>query len=259
MSGEAKPYDAVWLKCYYAAKVIVAREAPEKLEHFIASFDPLRTKPDFSARQVSQAIDPGLLANIRAVVGRIPKEQYEFHELKTFGRFVVHNLPEFTAIQAAMTELVGEWAEEKVEPSYNFLSLYTRMGVCDPHLDSPSAKWTLDICIDQSEPWPIHISKPVDWPLNRPNLTDDWRAALCNDPELEFRPVLMAPGDAVLFSGSSQWHYRDPLPRGGGKQFCDLLFFHYIPFGTSDLIVPANWPRLFGVPQIAEIAWLDDA
>jgi hypothetical protein len=66
---------------------------------------------------------------------------------------------------ARVSDLVGE----EVEPSYNFLSLYTRMGIFEPHLDAPSAKWTLDICIDQSEPWPIYFSQitTIGNPLSR--------------------------------------------------------------------------------------------
>ncbi len=259
MNGEAKPYDALWLKAYYAAKAIVARVALEKLEHFTRSFDVFRTDPGFATLYLPQVITPELLANMRDMIRAIPKEQYEFHELKSFGRFLVHNLPEFIEIQAQMVDLVSEWVGEPVEPSYRLLGLYTRMGVCDPHLDSPASKWTLDICIDQSEAWPLHIGKVIDWPKERANLTDSIRAEICNDPELEFRSVTMEPADAVLFSGSSQWHYRNALPRSRGKSFCDMLFFHYIPRGTAELIVPANWPRLFDVAEIAQIPWLDDA
>ncbi len=35
-----------------------------------------------------------------------------------------------------------------------------------PHMDAPDAMWTLDICLEQSEPWPISFSQPVDWPEN---------------------------------------------------------------------------------------------
>ena len=58
-------------------------------------------------------------------------------------------------------------------------------------------------------------------------------------------------GDAVVFSGSNQWHYRDALPKGPGRRFCDLLFLHYIPRGTSDLVAPKNWARIFDVADLA--------
>ena len=259
MQGDPKWYDSVWLSVYYAAKDIVARVAPEKLEPFIRSFDVLRTRPDFSTVRLPQVIDPALLGEIRATVRAVPREKYEMHELKSFGRFVVHDLPEFTALQHRMTDQVSDWAGEAVEPSYNFLSLYTRMGICEPHLDSPSAKWTLDICIDQSEPWPIHFSKIIAWPEDRPHMAQDWRAEICGNADLGFESVAMMPGDAVLFSGSSQWHYREAHPRGGGKHFCDLLFFHYIPEGAGELIRANNWAALFGIPELADIPLIEKA
>lgn len=256
MQSDNKWYDSVWLRVYYDAKEIVARIAPEKLEPFIRSFDILRTRPEFSTVRLPQVIDPALLSEIR---DSVPREMYEMHEIKNFGRFVVRDLSEFTSLQSRMTDQVSEWAGEAVEPSYNFMSLYTQRGVCELHLDSPSAKWTLDICIDQSESWPIHFSKVIAWPEERPHLSDDWRAEICSDRDLMFESVVMAPGDAVLFSGSSQWHYREALPRGGGRNFCDLLFFHYIPKGASELICASNWAAMFDIPELANIPLIDKA
>ena len=36
--------------------------------------------------------------------------------------------------------------------------------------------------------------------------------------------------------------------------FCDLIFFHFIPAGTRDLVQPRNWARIFGVPELDELA-----
>lgn len=252
-------YDSVWLKAYLDAKDVIARVAPGRLEEFVRSFDILRTRPDFVARHMVQAIDPALLAHVRAVIRDIPRDKYELQEIKLFGRFMVHDLPEFSALQATLVDQVSEWAGEAVEPWYNFLSLYTRMGVCRPHLDSPEAKWTLDLCIDQSAPWPIQFSKIVPWPEQRAEVAAFAGSSIADRADLEFRSVAMEPGDAILFSGSSQWHYRDPLPQDGSKHFCDLLFLHYIPRGAGQLIVPANWPQLFGIPELAEVPGLVEA
>lgn len=61
---------------------------------------------------------------------------------------------------------MSEAADEAVEAGYNaFLSLYDRLGVCPVHLDSPEAKWTLDLYIDQSVCWPIQVSQKI-WSTN---------------------------------------------------------------------------------------------
>ncbi len=68
------------------------------------------------------------------------------------------------------------------------------------------------------------------------------------DGLLEFEPE-----QAAIFSGSSQWHYRNRMPPGPGRQFCELLFFHYVPAGTRDLVCPDKWAELFGAPELAGI------
>jgi hypothetical protein len=166
---------------------------------------------------------------------------------------VVHNHPYFTELQRSTTALVSELAGEPVEPIYNFLSLYSKFGVCPVHLDAPEAKWTLDICIEQTEPWPIHFSQIVPWPEELPYQGDDWQEQIKRAPELKFQSYTLHPGQALLFSGSSQWHYRDRLSTNGAQHSCKLLFFHFVPQGTLELSQPKNWPKLFALPELAEV------
>ena len=259
MTEEPRWYDSVWLGKYLAAKDVIARVAPARLPEFAASFDALRTDPRFRVKSAPGLFDGGALDRIAATVAAIPREKLELHEVQRFGRFIVHDHAEFTALQQTLVDRVSDWAGEAVEASYNFLCLYSKMGICDPHLDAPSAKWTLDVCIGQSQPWPIHLSQIVPWPETGMALGDDWRSDLKGMEGLAYEPQTLMPGDAILFSGSSQWHYRDALPRGQGKQFCDLLFFHFIPKGTAELVKPGNWARLFGIPELSKIPGIGDA
>jgi hypothetical protein len=250
-------YDAVWLERFIEAKAIVARVAPGRLREFDAAFDVLRVPPDFSQRFLPGFFSAGQLDRIHESVRSIPMSLLRTDEREGFGRLIVRRWPEFTALQTSLVDLVSDLAGEPVEPSYNFLSLYNKMGVCRPHMDSPSAKWTLDICIAQSEPWPIHFSQAVAWPDRIEDLRQPAVEELTSDPGLYFSAEMLTPGDAVLFSGTNQWHYRDALPPGPGKRYCDLLFLHYVPFGTAELVQPKNWARLFDIPELAEMADLD--
>lgn len=252
-------YDSVWLDKYLSAMGMIGEIAPSKLKTFVESFDILRTDPQFAVKEVAPVFDADALSEIRRIIKAIPAETLELHEAKRFGRFVVHDNPTFTRMQGDLVGRVSELVGEPVEPSYNFLSLYEHMGVCEPHLDAPSAKWTLDICIDQSDPWPIHFSQIVPWPETRANLGDDWQSAIKNDPQLQFQSKILTPGNGIVFSGSSQWHYRDPLPnRDNRKGFCDLLFFHYIPKGAGEVLSHRNWARLFDVPELADIPGINE-
>lgn len=248
-----KWYDSLWLGDYFAAQEIMRRVAPQQIKAFVAAMEVFRCPPDFSVKVARGLFDENGLAKIRASVRAIPKQKYEMQELDSFGRFVVHDWPEFTALQQDLVDCVTDLAGEAVEPSYNYLSLYTHRGVCEPHLDAPLAKWTLDVCIDQSDPWPIHFSRVVDWPGPDFALGEDWRDRIKAHPDMEFRAETLQPGDGLLFSGPNQWHYRDPYAQVGGKPRCDLLFFHFVPKGARELVDPANWARIFGVPELGAL------
>lgn len=56
----------------------------------------------------------------------------------------------------------------------------------------------------------------------------------------------------VVFSGSIQWHYRDPLPAGDRSAFCHLLVFHFHPAGMSQFINPADWEDYFDIPGLGQ-------
>jgi len=252
-------YDSVWLNAYYTATDVVARVAPSRLDDFIRSFDILRTNSGFATRHLPNVLSSEMLEHVRGVIQTVPKDKLELHEMQAFGRFVVHDIPEFSALQGSLVDQVSEWAGEPLEPSYNFLSLYTRMGVCNPHLDSPSAKWTIDLCIDQSDPWPIHVSQVVPWPDKSAPMGENWSTSIKEDSSLKFTPKILNPGDAILFSGSSQWHYRDALPRDGAKRHCDLLFMHFIPRGSAELVRPKNWASLFDIPELASVPGIERA
>ena len=65
-----------------------------------------------------------------------------------------------------------------------------------------------------------------------------------------FAPYTMSPGEAIIFGGSSQWHYRDPMPQATRDDFCTLLFFHFVPAGMTQLSRPENWADIVGVPEL---------
>lgn len=259
MENINKWYDSVWLNKYLDAKELISRSYPSRLQEFIDRFEVLRTRPDFTIKEFPGLLDGDALSLIKSTIDGIPKNMINFSEVRQFGRFFVRDYPVFTKMQADMVDMVSEQAGEAVEPHYNFLSLYTRMGICEPHMDSPGAKWTLDICIDQSERWPIHFSQIVPWPEHRGDSSEDWQQSIKNSQHLKFETKDLDPGKAILFSGSSQWHYRDAIPQADNRGFCNLLFFHFIPEGTKEIIRPRNWAHIFGIPELAEIPGINAA
>jgi len=246
-------YDAIWLRQYLAALKIIDRLRPALRPEFVASFARLRTPVDFKERKLDRVFDDATLEQLRTTIRSLPTGLHELHEMEKFGRIVVHDHPLCSDLQRKLVPLASELAGEAVEPSYNFLSLYRRLGVCQPHIDAPEAQWTLDVCLEQSDVWPIHFSEVVPWPEDASFEGSDWQDRIKHSPDWSFSSCALKPGEAVWFSGSSQWHYRDALNDVAPNGFCNLAFFHFLPAGMAEIAQPANWPRLFGLPALAAV------
>lgn len=251
-------YDAGFLTRYEAARHFLALVRPDALQGFIDGMARLHTRPDFTAQVEPKLIARPELAYLLAEAEKLATERPEAHELERFGRIVVHDHQPFADLALRLAPMVSRLAGEEVEPSYNFLSLYGAEGRCGVHLDEPKAKWTLDVCLAQDEPWPLHVSRTVPWPRTA-DLGRFDPAHVMADPALGFIPLVMGPGDGVLFSGSAQWHYRAPRiapnPRAKARRsaFCHLLFLHYRPAHSCDLVKPRRWADHFGLPELGAL------
>ncbi|MEH6589988.1 MAG: hypothetical protein V7746_07035 [Halioglobus sp.] len=245
-------YDSPWLEAYSTAKVIIGKICPEKLKEFEAALSIFNAPEDFQVIKLSEVLSTTQLADALRVVNELEPDNLTQHELLQFGRMVVHNHPEFTRLQKVFTERMSDLANEQLEPSYNFLSLYNNLGVCKPHMDAPNAKWTLDICLDQSASWPINFSQTVPWPEKFTPRGEDWHMQVLEDPELRFTTFAPEVNEALFFAGSSQWHYRDRISSAAAQNYCHLLFFHYIPSDSGDLVDPKSWWRIFDIPELKE-------
>lgn len=136
-------YDSVWLAKYVRAKAIIQTVRPDALAAFVDAFRILRTRPDFRVRLFERPFDDHTLQEIRRVARSLRPTDLELHEVRAFGRFVVHDHPFLTELQQRTVPPVSEAVGEAVEISYNFLSLYESQGVCPPQMDSPKASGPL--------------------------------------------------------------------------------------------------------------------
>lgn len=266
-------YDSLWLHDYSVARHILSTGRPELLARFEHEIGVFRTRDDFEVTRFDRVFDDATFAKVLQTVSELRPGDLEMHEARAFRRFVVHDHPYFTELQRQLVPQVSEVAGERLEVSYNFLSLYTAAGVCPIHMDSPEAKWTLDICLDQSEPWPIWLSDVQPWPsvndiapgsgdadsatapasATELNASCGWQDELRQRTDLNFRPYTMQPGEALFFSGSSQWHYRDAMPSRTAQSKCTLLFMHFLPHGTREWVRSKHWAQRFAAPELAEL------
>lgn len=245
-------YDSHFVRRFEVAKLYLAQVRPDALEAFVRGFDILLPPPGFANVVIDDLFDPATQDDIREAAHSIPMKDLKDYEMRDFGRHIVHNHPPFVALQLRLLGRISALVGLELAKGYNFLSLYGGAGRCDPHMDEPVSMFTLDYCIEQSDDWPIWFSKVVDWPTLETMKAWSPQATKA-DPALEFRPHLLRPGQALLFNGSSQWHYRDAITPGG---FCSLLFFHYYPAGCENLIWPDRWPRHFDIPELGPLCEL---
>lgn len=147
-----------------------------------------------------------------------------------FGRRYGNDLPFFVNIHQQLTEYASDLFGEKVKPSYVFLSMYEKAGRCPLHLDRPQCRYTIDYLIqqEQSEPWPINISKQMSASelevVNNTAPTDKNEIAHVIGRNT-WTTCLLEPNDAVCYSGTNAWHYRPTASDGTA----DLVFFHFVP------------------------------
>lgn len=237
---------------YVRAKKYLARHHPDQLDAFTKALDPLRTREDFQLKLKDRFFTEDQARTIQIAFKSIKPDLLETHELIQHGRFVVHDHPMLIDLHAAVAPTVSEIVGEMVEPIYTFIALYNRNGKCPVHLDAPVSKWTLDFCIDQSESWPIAFSEVVPWPEDFDGGNERWEDQIRFSSGHRFESVSMKPGQAVIFSGSSQWHYREPFTNPGARSHCNLLFMHFIPAGMKGVSEWKNWENIFSAPGLTE-------
>lgn len=249
-------YDSKFLRQFDAAKRFLSLVAPDQLEGFVSGFDVLRTDPAFGVKHVDSVFDSETFRRVIETIHALRYVELEHYENESFGRSLLRHHPFFTELQSALSALVSEAVGEQVSPAYNFLSLYRGLGRCEPHLDQPSCKWTLDVCLEQSVEWPIYFSQVVNWPAEPP-VTGPTIEELHADASLRFQSAVLKPNQGVIFSGSSQWHFRRPIS-GLGGDFCHLLFLHYLPAGAEPIADPDQWASHFAISELGILKRADE-
>ena len=153
-----------------------------------------------------------------------------------FTRRYMHNNPWFMHVHGQLTELASELCGEKLKPSYSFLSMYDKDGTCPLHIDRPQCYRTIDYLIRQSpdEPWPIYVGDVMTdadrEAIGEGGHPDTSEAIERVKNDTTWNEVGLSPNDALIYSGTHSWHYRDRLPEGTA----DLVFFHFVPEGFND-------------------------
>lgn len=143
------------------------------------------------------------------------------------------NHPLFRALhQTYCLEQANKLFGEEVKPSYSYLAMYFESkGVVPLHVDRPPCKYTIDVCLEQREEWPIFVNDQ-----DKMTLTDCFEMSEDQKQQIKDRstPYILQPGDALCYSGTDHPHWRSPIQEGNQST---LVFFHYVPINYQGGLV----------------------
>jgi hypothetical protein len=103
-------YDSNWLARYGKAVDTIRRVRPEALEGFEQRFEVFRTRPDFEVAEFAKVFSDDMFSDIRAAIDGLAPTNLKSHEIRGFGRYIVHDHPLITELQATVVDLVSEAA-----------------------------------------------------------------------------------------------------------------------------------------------------
>lgn len=126
-------------------------------------------------------------------------------------RTSANDMPLMRLFHAATERLVNRLIDEPVKMSYSFTAAYETGSNLPAHTDRPQCVYNVSLMLGSNPDgkslagWPLYI---VD---NHGHLAS----------------ASLEPGDAVLYSGVKNKHWRDVMPEGFDKILG--VFFHYVP------------------------------
>ena len=115
----------------------------------------------------------------------------------------INSFSAFDPLLTLLTPKMNEMLDLDLVPTYYYQRTYLRGGAMSHHTDRPSCQRSVTMNLGYSHQWPIYI-------VNRET-----------GKHTEFQAE---PGDALLYMGCSQEHYRDPFEGDWYSQ----LFLHWV-------------------------------
>lgn len=131
-------------------------------------------------------------------------------DMEGVRRSSANNLPLFQHLHQATERLIKYITQEDVKTSYSFASAYEAGSAMPPHTDRSQCVYNVSVLLG-AEPADVWLS---EWPL-------------MIEAKGKVNVVCLEHGDAVLYSGTRDKHWRDPMPAKLSSVFG--VFFHYVP------------------------------
>lgn len=125
--------------------------------------------------------------------------------------------PIFETIMLRKKDLMEKELNKKLLPTYTYWRMYTYGAQLTKHKDRPECEISISVNIGADKKWPIYID-------NKPYVCDE--------------------GDAVLYFGCTQEHYREKYL----GDWCAQAFIHYVDAEGSNKHLHMDKRQYFGLP-----------
>lgn len=169
---------------------------------------------------LNQLFSDSVFSKIKDIVTSVKNEKKYFEDNELFFRKYIIDHEGLQNIHQKISHLVSGIIEEKFVPSYNFVSIYgLGLGECPVHIDRPQCQLTVDVCVNQNEPWPLYVDHRFKY------LTYEEVFKNADDIKQNSVEYLLNPGQALLYSGTHHPHWRNKIQK---ENYCDMIFFHFI-------------------------------
>ena len=125
-----------------------------------------------------------------------PNETQPDNQVKRAPAYYNHSA--FVELLSSKTAKVSKLIGERVLPSYCYARVYTEKCVLEKHTDRPAWEISVTACVKKYDDWPIVV---------------------------EGTSFELEEGDAILYAGCDQEHWRPGVYKGEGMA---QVFLHYV-------------------------------
>lgn len=133
--------------------------------------------------------------------------------------------PLMESIMDVILPYVEQLTGRKLFPTYSYFRIYKQGDVLRPHIDRPSCEISFSICLgydvsnvpDPNYKWPIYVDNSRDYRYHE----DDAKKPSAPG---QGAPMLLGPGDCVIYRGCEVRHWREAFAGNYQAQ----AFVHYV-------------------------------
>jgi hypothetical protein len=206
---------------YLAGGVAVDRELQERKasQHSLILRDQQQMLTGFA--KLESLISPLHLAQLRIYYRRLTRlRRFTKGDPQSSLRLVRHNEPVAKLLHHLIAPRIGTILGKEIKPSYCYSAVYLEGAELPIHIDREQCEYSVTFCVD-STPEP---DSQIDWPIH---------LVIGNRTE----SVDFAVGEALVYQGRQQPHYRNELLQGRTATFWTSPIFTDSGFGHRSVIV----------------------